>query len=77
MSMSPRLPSVLQIPCKQSAGMGYQSNSLSVERVLNQAIRLISAYQETLMGGTDWEKAEEDQCNVTLDDLAEMVRRIE
>lgn len=76
MSMSPTLPSVLQIPCKQSSGMGYQSNSLSTERVIKQAMELIGAYQQTLMGATEWEKAEEDRCNVTWDDLDAMLKRI-
>lgn len=73
MSMSPTLPAVLQIPCKQPAGMGYQSNSLSIERVLNNAHKLIMAYQATL---PEYDTGYHE-CGVTLDDLEEMLARID
>jgi len=67
MSMSPRLPSVLQIPCKPRAGDPGASNSISVYRVLKTAIELLEQAE-----GLD-----EDVRMICLDDLEAMLKRVD
>lgn len=66
MTMATKIPSVLQIPCSTP---GF-SNSLSVERVLKQAIQLLET-------GNSPTQEHGQQVQVTIDDLQAMIDRLD